>query len=115
MVGLWRPSIAACLQDAPCLLAGKAFTNNNINNNLQEKQELEEQRLALMEEVQSYRRRIKQLEDDLLFRLSNSQARYLCPARCLLQISNILTAIGLLQLVVAPIALDRSGRNSCSA
>jgi dynein heavy chain len=35
---------------------------------------LEEQRLALMEEVQSYRRRIKQLEDDLLFRLSNSQA-----------------------------------------
>jgi dynein heavy chain len=30
--------------------------------------------VALMEEVQSYRRRIKQLEDDLLFRLSNSQA-----------------------------------------
>lgn len=30
--------------------------------------------MALMEEVQSYRRRIKQLEDDLLFRLSNSQA-----------------------------------------
>ena len=28
-----------------------------------------------MEEVQSYRNRIKQLEDDLLFRLSNSQAR----------------------------------------
>ena len=41
---------------------------------LQEKQELEEQRLLLMEEVQSYRNRIKQLEDDLLFRLSNSQA-----------------------------------------
>ena len=44
---------------------------------LQEKQELEEQRLMLMEEVQSYRNRIKQLEDDLLFRLSNSQARLL--------------------------------------
>ena len=29
-----------------------------------------------MEEVQSYRNRIKQLEDDLLFRLSNSQARH---------------------------------------
>ena len=28
-----------------------------------------------MEEVQSYRNKIKQLEDDLLFRLSNSQAR----------------------------------------
>ena len=41
----------------------------------QEKTELEEQRVALMEEVQSYRRRIKQLEDDLLFRLSNSQVR----------------------------------------
>ena len=41
----------------------------------QEKQELEEQRVALMEEVQSYRNKIKQLEDDLLFRLSNSQAR----------------------------------------
>ncbi len=41
----------------------------------QEKKELEEQRVALMEEVQSYRRRIKQLEDDLLFRLSNSQVR----------------------------------------
>lgn len=39
----------------------------------QEKQELEEQRVALMEEVQSYRNRIRQLEDDLLFRLSNSQ------------------------------------------
>jgi len=39
----------------------------------QEKKELEEQRLALMEEVQSYRNRIKQLEDDLLFRLSNSK------------------------------------------
>ena len=31
--------------------------------------------MMLMEEVQSYRNRIKQLEDDLLFRLSNSQAR----------------------------------------
>ena len=39
----------------------------------QEKKELEEQRIALMEEVQSYRNRIKQLEDDLLFRLSNSK------------------------------------------
>ena len=39
----------------------------------QEKKELEEQRIALMDEVQSYRNRITQLEDDLLYRLSNSQ------------------------------------------
>ncbi|CAL8466541.1 g6077 [Coccomyxa elongata] len=44
---------------------------------LKEKTELEEQSVALMEEVQSYRRRIKQLEDDLLFRLSNSQGNLL--------------------------------------
>ena len=42
---------------------------------LQEKHELEEQRQQLLEEVASYRRKIKQLEDDLLFRLSNSQVR----------------------------------------
>jgi dynein heavy chain len=42
---------------------------------LKEKHELEEQRLRLVEEVQSYKRKIKQLEDDLLFRLSNSQVR----------------------------------------
>lgn len=41
----------------------------------QEKTELEEQRVALVGEVQSYRKKIKQLEDDLLFRLSNSQAQ----------------------------------------
>lgn len=41
---------------------------------LKEKHELEEQRQGLMEEVQSYKKKIKQLEDDLLFRLSNSQA-----------------------------------------
>ena len=29
-VGLWQPLTAACLQDAPCLLAGQAC---NINNN----------------------------------------------------------------------------------
>ena len=40
---------------------------------LKEKHELEEQRQQLMEEVQSYKKKIKQLEDDLLFRLSNSQ------------------------------------------
>jgi len=38
---------------------------------LKEKHELEEQRQQLMEEVQSYKKKIKQLEDDLLFRLSN--------------------------------------------
>ena len=40
-----------------------------------EKGELEEQRQALIEEVQNYKKKIKQLEDDLLNRLSNSQAR----------------------------------------
>lgn len=39
----------------------------------QEKHDLEEQRQQLIEEVARYRRKIKQLEDDLLFRLSNSQ------------------------------------------
>jgi dynein heavy chain, axonemal len=38
-----------------------------------EKGELEEQRQALLEEVQNYKKKIKQLEDDLLDRLSNSQ------------------------------------------
>ncbi len=41
---------------------------------MQEKHELEEQRQQLLEEVATYRCKIKQLEDDLLFRLSNSQA-----------------------------------------
>lgn len=37
-----------------------------------------------MEEVQSYKKKIKQLEDDLLFRLSNSQVPTLrCTAACL--------------------------------
>ena len=44
----------------------------------QEKTELEEQRRALQEEVVRYRAKIKQLENDLLFRLSNSQARLPC-------------------------------------
>ena len=44
---------------------------------LKEKHELEEQRQQLMEEVQSYKKKIKQLEDDLLFRLSNSQGGWL--------------------------------------
>ena len=39
---------------------------------LKEKHELEGQRQQLVEEVQSYKKKIKQLEDDLLFRLSNS-------------------------------------------
>ena len=42
---------------------------------MQEKHELEEQQQQLLEEVAAYRRKIKQLEDDLLFRLSNSQVR----------------------------------------
>ena len=51
---------------------------------LKEKHELEEQRQGLMEEVQSYRKKIKQLEDDLLFRLSNSQVGcLLCLAQAL--------------------------------
>lgn len=44
---------------------------------LKEKHELEEQRQQLVEEVQSYKKKIKQLEDDLLFRLSNSQGNLL--------------------------------------
>ena len=44
---------------------------------LKEKHELEEQRQQLMEEVQGFKKKIKQLEDDLLFRLSNSQGEWL--------------------------------------
>ena len=44
---------------------------------LKEKAELEEQRKALVEEVTAYKRKIKQLEDDLLFRLSNSTGNLL--------------------------------------
>eukprot|EP00217_Crustomastix_stigmatica_P013603 CAMPEP_0183798542 /NCGR_PEP_ID=MMETSP0803_2-20130417/19119_1 /TAXON_ID=195967 /ORGANISM="Crustomastix stigmata, Strain CCMP3273" /LENGTH=4519 /DNA_ID=CAMNT_0026043227 /DNA_START=42 /DNA_END=13598 /DNA_ORIENTATION=- len=44
---------------------------------LMEKQELEQQRLGLIEEVTSYKKKIKQLEDDLLFRLSNSTGNLL--------------------------------------
>lgn len=44
---------------------------------LKEKHELEEQRQQLVEEVQSYKKKIKQLEEDLLFRLSNSQGNLL--------------------------------------
>jgi dynein heavy chain len=44
---------------------------------LKEKQELEEQRLALIEEVGNYKAKIKQLEDDLLYRLANSTGNLL--------------------------------------
>ncbi|KAK9865923.1 hypothetical protein WJX84_001850 [Apatococcus fuscideae] len=44
---------------------------------LKEKHELEEQRQALAEEVVNYRLKIKQLENDLLFRLSNSSGNLL--------------------------------------
>lgn len=44
---------------------------------LKERHELEEQRQKLLEEVNSYKKRIRQLEDDLLFRLSNSQGNLL--------------------------------------
>ena len=42
--------------------------------------------MALAGEVQNYRKKIKQLEDDLLFRLSNSQAcrQWLSPHTVLL-------------------------------
>lgn len=46
-----------------------------LSFDLQEKHELEEQRQALAEEVVKYRLKIKQLENDLLFRLSNSSVR----------------------------------------
>ena len=44
---------------------------------LKEKYELEQQRQALVEEVTSYKKKIKQLEDDLLFRLANSTGNLL--------------------------------------
>jgi len=44
---------------------------------LKEKHELEEQRQQLVEEVASYRKKIKQLEDDLLYRLSSSTGNLL--------------------------------------
>jgi predicted nuclease with TOPRIM domain len=54
----WYAAVAAAgLEDQ---LLGKLI--------LKEKHELEEQRQQLLEEVQSYKKKIKQLEDDLLFR-----------------------------------------------
>ena len=50
----------------------------------QEKHELEEQRQALAEEVVKYRLKIKQLENDLLFRLSNSSVRVISSCRAVL-------------------------------
>jgi len=44
---------------------------------LKEKHELEEQRQKLLEDVGSYKRKIKQLEDDLLYRLSSSKGNLL--------------------------------------
>ena len=44
---------------------------------LKEKYELEEQRMKLVEEVTNYKRKVKQLEDDLLFRLSSSSGNLL--------------------------------------
>eukprot|EP00899_Mesostigma_viride_P009796 jgi/Mesvir1/18818/Mv04309-RA.2 len=44
---------------------------------LKEKHELEEQRQKLLEEVNSYKKKIKQLEDDLLLRLSSSTGNLL--------------------------------------
>lgn len=49
---------------------------------VQEKTDLEEQRHALAREVQAYRSKIVQLEEDLLFRLSNSKVICL-PFDCL--------------------------------
>ena len=72
------------MMSGPCLLI-RHFQNacwqspDACETREQEKTELEEQRVALVGEVQSYRKKIKQLEDDLLFRLSNSQAR---PSPC---------------------------------
>jgi dynein heavy chain len=43
----------------------------------QEKPELQEQRKKLLEEVNSYQKRIKELEDDLLYRLSSSTGNLL--------------------------------------
>lgn len=48
---------------------------------LSEKQDLEQQRLRMVEEVAKYRKRIRQLEDDLLFRLSNSKGNLLDDAQ----------------------------------
>lgn len=44
---------------------------------LKERHELEEQRQKLLEEVNNYKRKIRELEDDLLLRLSSSQGNLL--------------------------------------
>ncbi len=46
---------------------------------VQEKTNLEEQRQALAKEVQAYRSKILQLEEDMLYRLSNSKVPLLEP------------------------------------
>lgn len=54
-------AVAAGLEDQ---LLGKLI--------LKEKHELEEQRQQLLEEVQSYKKKIRQLEDSLLFRWAHT-------------------------------------------
>ena len=47
--------------------------SESLQPDVQEKTDLEEQRHALAKEVQAYRSKILQLEEDLLYRLSNSK------------------------------------------
>ena len=68
---------------------------------LKEKHELEEQRQGLMEEVQSYKKKIKQLEDDLLFRLSNSQVSV-----CIIPVSATCLEHEAGPFIMASVALD---------
>ncbi len=61
---------------------------------LSEKQDLEQQRLKMVEEVAMYRKRIRQLEDDLLFRLSNSKGNLLDDAQLIDVLAGALLAFG---------------------
>ena len=77
---MYLPIINRCIS---CILVQYSGLEDQLLNTLilSEKQDLEQQRLRMVEEVAKYRKRIRQLEDDLLFRLSNSKGNLLDDAQ----------------------------------
>jgi len=56
---------------------------------LTEKQELEAERVKLMEEVTQYKRKMKELEDNLLFKLTSTKVNSPCLPKSLLSVKTL--------------------------